>query len=607
MIGTLLAIAVAFVAAWYLVRASIRVALLFLLAATFAFPGTVLLPGSFSGHTTVHRLALALFMLNVFRRVALRELPPSVFRPTPITIALAGWVVLSFVVGVALADPEVSVGFSTFLWIFVIDYAIFFVFIVAAIRAIGDPWWFARAVAAVVVVSAGVAIYEHYAGISVARWLSRMLRGPGYLGVTPLAKRGGEFRVQAGFEFSLAYAWAATCLLPLVVAVAVRARRWILRLAPALVVLSVAWTYTRSAYVGVLAAGILVLLTSGFDRRVLGLVGAGAFLVAVFAIATPALDKTFRSEEQQGSTVIREERFPVVLSKAAESPVAGGGLSSIVGQGITTTDSSFLLSYAEMGVVGVAGLTFLLLATLCFVAPAIRAPPSERLLGGAAFSGIVLGITSGAFLDVFNVSGSARSFWLAAALGIVVGERAGLAWPRPGLARVARRLWIPVLGVVSGLILIAATQTTASTTLRFSTRSPRFEAIASAPADFIGSILLNTTCAIIDSRVAAAGYESSCYDLRTGTGIGDVRIEAPTPAARDRITETVVTVVRRKLRTVRFFRLDLNDRVRATSVATAPLWLGIAGFAVAILTPPLPPARRRRSLRPGPVAIRATG
>ena len=602
MISILVGIAVALVLARYLVRASIKVALVALLATTLLLTGKVLVPGSSSGYTTFHRLVLGIFVLNIIRKVALRQIPLSVLSPNRLTIVLAGWIVLSFSIGVALADPTISVSFSTYLWVFVVDYGVFFYFVVAALRAIDDVWWFARALAGLMVLSAGIAVYEHYSGVSVARWLSRLIRGPGYLGVPALGSRGGEFRAQAGFEFPLAYAWAATASLPLVVVVASRARHWIARFAPALAVLAVAWTYTRSAYVGVVAAGLLLLLTSRFDRRVAGMVMAGVVVVGIAISLTPVLNRTFSSPEVSGSTEVREERLPLVLSAAADDPYIGRGLSSAVEQGILVTDSTFLLVYAEMGIVGIAGFTLLMLATVCFVAPAMRAPFPERLLGAAAFCGVLLGIASGAFLDSFNVSGSARVFWATAALGIVVAERAGVRWPIPQGKRLLARAWVPAAAVVAGFLLIANTAPRASQVIRFTTRSQTFEAASLGPAPFIGTMLVNTTCEIFETRVATAGHTVTCYDLQSGLGIGDVRIEAPDAAALTRITLSAATVVRRLLGSPRFYLLEADHNVRPTWVRTAPVWMGIAGGALGVLVPPLPPIRRRRSGTRRPVA-----
>ncbi|MGH2727399.1 MAG: hypothetical protein ACRDKS_10570, partial [Actinomycetota bacterium] len=311
MTGIVLGVGIAAVVAWYLIRTSVRIALGFLLATTFLVPGTVLVPGSFSGYTNVHRLVLALFVLNIIRKIARREIPASVLKPTRVSVVLGLWVVLAFLIGIAMADSSFPVGASVFLWVFMLEYTVFFLFVLAAARAIGDPWWVARLVATVVVLAAGVAVYEHFSQRSVARSIAKLMRGGGYLGVPPLGRRGGNVRVQSGFEFSLAFGWAATVLLPLVLVVASRARNRLLRLTPAIVVVAIAWTYARSAYVGVAVAGLLLLASSRYDRRIAAYVLAGTIAALLFAVGTKAYERTFRSSEVQGSTLVREERLPL--------------------------------------------------------------------------------------------------------------------------------------------------------------------------------------------------------------------------------------------------------------------------------------------------------
>lgn len=593
MIATAFGIAIALLVAWYLIRASIRVALVVLVATSFVLPGTVLVPGSFSAHTTLHRIVLGIFILNLLRKVAFGQIPASVLRPSGVTVALAAWVVLSFAIGVAFADQNLSLSFSTFLWIFILDYAVFFYFVLAGIRAIGDPWWFARVLVVLIVVNAGMAVYEHFTGDSVARRLAQLIRRRGYVGVNRLGTRGGDPRPQAGFDFPLAFAWAATALLPLVVVVATRAKRTVARFAPALVVLAIGWTYTRSAFAGLAIAAVLLPITTRLDRKVAAFVLVGAVVAAGFVLVTPVISKTFGTEEVQASSQVRQERLPLVLSEVTDHPFFGRGLSSVTAD-VRTTDSSFLLTYAELGVVGVAGLTLLFLVSACLIAPAMRAPPPDRLLGGAALCGLILAVFSAAFLDTFTASGSTRALWAAVALGVLVCERAGVGWRFAPPRRLLVRIWVPVAGVVAGFVLIAATAPSTTATVRFTTRDTTFEAVSTAPTGFIGTLLVNTTCEIVRARVAAAGYRASCYDLRSSVGVGDIRIEAPTAAALERITRVVILVVRRALRSPRFFLLELEDGVRPTYVRTAPAWLGIAGAAAAWLTPPLPPLRRRR-------------
>jgi hypothetical protein len=602
--GTVLSIAIAALVAWFLVRTSVKIALATLLATTFVIPGSVLVPGSSTGYTTVHRIVLGIFILNILRKIARKELPAAVLQPSKPTVALTAWVILTFAIGVAMADTSYPVGAATFLWVFVVEYALFFVFVVAAIRAIGDPWWVARLVSTVIVGTAGIAVYEHFSGVSVGRMLARLLRGGGgYLGVSPLGRRGGDVRVQAGFDFALAYAWAATALLPLVVVVASRARTVVFRFLPGLLVFAIAWTYARSAYAGVAAAAVMILLISRFDRTIAMYVVGGLAAALLVAVGTQAYQRTFASSEIRGSTLVREERLPLILSSAAQRPLTGKGLGSVAASGVRTTDSLFLLTYAEIGVLGVGGLIFLLIATLVWITPGLRAPPPDHLIGAACVCGVVLGILSGAFLDVLSVSGSARAFWLIAAIGTVVAERAPeKVVPR---RRLAYRAAVPAAGVLAGLVILAATPTSAAITLRFTTRSSQSEAAAGAPSDFIGKVLVNTACEIIEVRVAALGNDGQCTDLQSGNGVADVRIEAPDRVSLARATIVAATVIRRRLPTVRFFTLDSDPKVRPTYAETAPVWLGLAGLAIAILSPPLPPFPGRPGRRPARVRVAA--
>ena len=593
MIGTILGLAVAAGLARYLIRAPVKVALGVLLATTFLIPGTVLAPGSSSGYTTIHRIVLGIFILNVLRGIARREISADVLKLGKLSLALFAWVVMTFIVGVALADTSYAVGAATFLWVFIVEYALFFVFVVAAIRAIGDPWWVARLVAILFLMTGGISVYEHFSGRSFGRWLAQLIRGGGYLGVRELGVRGRDVRVQGGSDFSLAFAWTATMLLPIVVVVATRARNIVMRFVPALIVLSIAWTYARSAYVGVVVVGAMLLILSRFDRRITSFVLAGVVAALLFSVGTQAFQRTFGAAE--GSTLVREERLPLVLTSAAEDPLTGRGLLSLSASGIRTTDSLFLLTYAEIGVLGASGLVFLLMAAIAWIAPGVRAPPPDGLLGAACLCAIVMGIVSAVFLDSFNVSGVSRAFWLAAAIGSVVAERVQPEAIRR--RRVFLRALLPAGGVVAGLILLAVTPATAAATLRFTTISSATETVRQGPDDFTGRLLINTSCEIIEARVGAFGQKAKCYDTLSETGIGDFRIEADDATSLDRALTVAVTVVRRRVPSVRFFLLSSDDKVRPTYVKTAPVWLGLAGLAIAFLVPPLPPfdARAPRS------------
>lgn len=593
MIVTLVGVVLVAVGAWLFIRASVFVALGLLLGVSFLVPGVLLVPGSTSTYATIHRFVLVLFILNILRKLARSEISASELRPARPVAALAGWVVLTLALGVAMADQSYDVSSAVFLWVHIVEYSVFFFFVTGAIRIIGDPWRVARLGAAVFTLVAGAAIYEHFSGVAIGPWLARRIRAPSFHSIPGLGERGGDVRVQAGFEFALAFAWGAAIVLPLVLAVASRARNWLFRLAPGAVALAIAWTYARSVYAGVAAGLVVLVLLSRFDARIVGLAVLGLVAAVGFAVQSGAYDRTFESEEVQGSTRVREERLPVILTSAAEEPFAGKGLGSIAASGIRTTDSLFLLTYGEIGVVGVAGLGFLLLATIIWISPGLRAPPPDRVLAAACVCGLILGVASGAFVDGFSVSGVVRAFWFVAALGTVVAERVP-SRPRAWSVRPLRRAMIPVAGVLAGLILYVVASPASSWTLRFSVQSASDDVVAVGVSEVDHRVLINTICTIIQARTDALGHDADCYGLQAGAGVGDVRFEAPNDVALYRDSLAAGTVVRARLPGVRFFILEPVQRIRATWVRTAPVWMGLTGLTLALLLPPLPPLRGRR-------------
>ena len=604
MITVLIGLAVAAVVSIVLIRVSIKVALVILLMTTFLVPANILIPGAFSGHPTIQRIVLLLLLINLTRKIVRGDVPLDVLRPTRVTLALFGWVVLTFVIGVALADRSLAIGFSSFLWIAIIEQFAFAVFVTAAIRIIQNEWWVAGLIASVTLLSAGIAVVEHFTRNGYGRWIAQAIRGSGYLGVRQLGMRGGDVRVQAGAEFALAFAWAATLLVPLVIVVASRSKHFLVRCSPALLVLAIAWTYARSAYVGAAAAVLLIVAATRFDRSIARMALVGALAVAAFVLVSPALDRTFSSPEIEGSTLVREERLPLILSFAADRPLTGKGLSSLSEEGIRNTDSSYLAYYGEMGAIGVGGFALLLVLTLWAVAPSIRADSPNRLIGAAALSSVILGIAASAFLGEFHVSSSARSFWLLASFGGVLSANLPRREPQHVRRRSRWRVVAIPVGVAVGSAWLALTPTHVAATYGFTTRTTRSETAAAAPREFIGRLFVTTVCAVIEPRAAAFGAEAQCYDLLTGLGTGAVRIEAEDRALVDRVFSSGAIAARQAVPGLRTFVLEPPARVKPSLVRTAPVWMGMAGATLALVVPPIGPPfrrpRRRASVAPAP-------
>lgn len=591
------------------VRSSVRLALIGLLAVTLAIPGNLPILPLGSNYGTYHRVVLALFCVNILLKVVRGELPLSVFRPTRLTTALYLWVAITFLVGVALSEGEVTVAASTFIWAYFVEQLVFTTFVVAAIRAIGNVRWVTGMIAVIALATAAIAVGEHYTQSGFGRYLARLLNGRRYVAFAPgrLGFRGDAVRAQVGLDFSLAYAWAAMMLLPVVISATVRARSLIVRASPALLVLAIMWTYTRSAYLGVPLVAVVLVLASRFDRRVLKVVGVGAALAAVALIGTSAVQQTFSAPEVAGSTLIREERLPVILSSAAARPLIGRGLSSLSVAGFPTTDSSYLQIYGEMGVIGVAGLVLLLGVTIAALLPSRRAPPDDRLIGAACLAGVFAGLASAAFLDSLTVSGTYRCFWLIAGLGVVVAERQR-AHEAPAHAPARRwtartllaRAGVPAAGVAAGFLLIGLTPSTAVATIRFTTRSVESDAKAHQIHPFLSRANVTTACEIIEARTRSApASHANCYDLLTDIGAGEARFEAPDPVSLERRVRIANLSVRRFIPGYVPHRVETRRGAQPTIVRTAPVWLGLLGAGVALFVRPSRPRRVRDALSAG--------
>ena len=163
----------------------------------------------------------------------------------------------------------------------------------------------------------------------------------------------------------------------------------------------------------------------------------------------------FKGARQTTSTEIRSQRLPEITGVANTHSFGGLGLHGLDPYGFGETDSSYLLFYAELGVVGLAAFVALLIVVLVSSAQGLRAPPSwGRLLAAGAVGGIVAGLLGSAAFDLFSLPGSAHLFWVIAAIGVVTAERNGAA---PLTRRWSwRRLAIVPVGVGIGVVLAFA-------------------------------------------------------------------------------------------------------------------------------------------------------
>jgi hypothetical protein len=325
--------------------------------------------------------------------------------------------------------------------------------------------------------------------------------------------------------------------------------------------------------------------------------------VLIVIVSSSAISRSFESRSAELSTGTRQERLPVVLRQAAERPFEGVGLASLssrTGLRKRGTDSSFLQIYVQLGVIGSLGLLLLLMASIQAILPGLRYPTGlERTIAAAALSGMAVGVAAGASYGAFPPF---RPYWLLAAIGVAVAERA------PAQSNVRRRrsrarILIPAAGVGAGLVLLAVVPTKASVAAQFETIGVYREALTTAGSQgFFGTLLVNTACDVIMTTAANdPASVTRCYNMRTEAnaqvGLGHVRIESPTLRQAQTRVRVTLAYAREWIPDLRVHLVEMKNHAVPTWARTAPLWGGVAGAWFAYVTPPMP-VRRRRLAQP---------
>ena len=570
-------------------RARIEHALVVLVSVTLLTPSALRLPGGPGNYLTFHRLILLTFVLNVAVRWRRGEISGDAFRSTPVHIALIGYAAVAFIVGIMFGDPLIPTSGSLYLWVFIVDQVITFIVVLAAIRAIGDPTPLARVVAAVATLAALIAVFEHFTRLSYNSWFfASVPEQRGSPGSGALLLRGGDVRVRAAVDYPLAYAWVATMALPIVATVTSRIRGLVWLAAPGVVAVTILWTYARSAYVGALAAVALVALASRFDRRITRLALIGSVIALAIAVSTGAIARTFEGTDARDSSEGRANRAPVVLAAAAEDPFTGAGLAYLSHEGISSTDSSYLQLYVEIGIIGAISFALLLIFTLRCVLPGLLAPPGpRRSLAAAIVAALAAGIVAPSFLDSFGVSSFYRTFWILAAIGVALAEQVDVPWARVSLFPRRRLALVPV-GAAMGIALWMTMPAVGTETYRFDSIPLRFQARGIGQGTFIGRTYMKTACTAMEEQGAGLGdTKVSCFDLRTRTGFGQVRIDAPPDVIRRR-ARAVLAAGRASIRGFRPLLLERRERSKPNWVRTAPVWGAGAGALVLMVLPGAP-------------------
>jgi hypothetical protein len=588
-------------------RARLRVALVATLASFLLVPSALVVPASPTSILTVQRTTAVALLMNLLLLVRRREISGRVFAITPVHAVFVAMLAVSFVVGVAYAQPTVSVTDSSHIWANYFGEFVIFLIVLAAIRAIGDTMFVARALAVLLLVTAGIAFVEHFTGGSWARLLYRR-SGQIHAGAAnQLQMRGGQTRVRVASDFSLDYAWIASSLVPLFLVVCLsRLRRWwYVGAGMFIVLLAIYWTRSRSM-AAALVVTLIALAVFGRSRRAAIYSLTTLAVMAAAYVSSSSISRTLSAAADIGSIHVRFARVPSIASFVAPHALGGLGFTGVSDLGFQAVDSTYILLYGDIGVIG---LTMFALLYITGVAVAARTvyiqQPRERLIGVAAALGVLTLVGAGFAYDSSTQLNDQYMLWTFAALAMVTAERT-IGAPRwlavPSFGRVVA---VAAAAAVGFFIYVAA-PTHVATTFTFSTLAPSTQLADNPPNT--GSTLIRTVCNVAAAdQFEQGGVRMTCQDPNSGLaplalqqgvslagpGQGSLRIqardEASGRAALRKLTQTLHQV--RQLRSVRIQPVTATQSGRSTVWRTAPVWLPlIVGVALIML-----PRRRPRA------------
>jgi hypothetical protein len=534
---------------------------------------------------------------GVIARSTRGELPSWAIRPTRVFVALALFVVLAYVVGVARGPypsrPEVAFD----LWLVILDELLFLWVATVAVRVLGVRRVASYAVIAVVA-SAVVAIGEKYTGSSYARfWFEH---SPNRLvAALPLELRGTTKRARSSADFALEYAWVLTYFMPLVALLALRARRRIAYIAPALVGAALVFTVTRSAYAGVALGAVTLLLSARGDRRILVGLGVAGLVVVALYFGTSAVRHPYQSADPE-SEKVRSRRLVLVTQELAPKPWLGTGLDGLIQRGIKGTDNAALGTYGTLGVVGLGALVGAVGAALITAGySTVRGDDELAPLAGAVFGGLGAATLGMFAFDTFSSPISSWSLWLLAALGVGLFEevrvRRGIDAPRP-LSFNRERALLPAAGLLTGVVLATFAPAHVAVEMRVFALSSHYLSVSKKPNDdFIGRLLVDTICDM-GTRAVGPRIKVDCFDpLNFGPGTGIVRLES---TSRPVLRNALLTFGRaaQQIPNARVTVVNPATEGTPTWARTAPLTGLLAGTEAALLLPTFALRRRREPL-----------
>jgi hypothetical protein len=595
-------------------------------------PNTLIVPHSPSSLITIPIAALAGLTGNVIVRGLDGQIPARAFARTPIHDMFFVFLVVSFVTGVALAQSNISIDATSHAWLpYVFDF-VAFVVVLAAVRTLDDETVVVRMLTVLLAVLVIIAIVEHIVGSSYARWF---FHGSSQIDTTPaspLKSRDEASRVRASSDFALAFAWIVAALIPIALGALVTTgrrrtdaawrgvfgrlrERWqsltdstprevVVWAVIALCVLALYWSRTRSIAAPLVVTFVALAVTP--VARGIRLSCVVALAVIGFAyFASGSVSHAFSEGADQASITSRLNNFPSVTQAVVGHSLHGLGFTALQDIGFQNIDSSFLLLYAEIGVIGLC-VFGLLYATVivCLIRGALSQDLQRRFLAVAVT--LAVGALMGAALtfDATTIPQNQFMLFALAAFGVVVVERSvgpprWLSLPTPSrLAAVAAAL-------AGGFVLYYEAPTHVSTTYDFQTFSVRDQDEPSE-LSLTGQMLVNSVC----NTLAVADFtrkpvELTCRPLDPSHGFGEIRAQAPDADTALRALREAFTIVHSipRLAIAQDFQVQPFTVGRPAALRTAPVWLPLTTGLAVLLLPGDPGAaarhrgRTRRRLR----------
>lgn len=574
-------------------RGSPRVVASVLVGTWLLVPGAARVPGTGDGQLLIHRVVIAAVLAGLAWRALAGRLNCRAFQVRGVHLAFGAFLAVAAVVGIVLAEGRTEANQNLDGWLALGEQAAFFVAALAVFRELGARRS-VEVISAVAGVLAVIAISEQLLGWSYARWFASGIPDPTGLMTLPLEQRGPHVRVRASATFALELGWVLAMLVPATIASAlVRARHTIdarmrARVAtaiPALLVLALVATWSRSSYAGVTIGVMALLLGAVLDRpRQIAVVALGCVLLAALTLQAPlqeAIDLTSVAGEQD----VRLQRLPEVLEPVASRPLIGLGLGGLLSRGIHVVDNSWVTTYATLGVVGLLALGALLVTLIHSTGRFLRAGPGDaRLIGAAAAGAVAASLVALASYDFGTLRASTEALWAVGALGLVANEEMGVLRRPLRLRRPPVRIWfLAMVGSAVGSAALFVTPARSSTDAVFTTVDPLYAAAAPSDQAFTVKVLAQTACLVIEGVGPAGAVECRDQDQLAG-GIGEVRIEAASAAEVDR---WYLAVEERLLDTFPAATLQVEAQGRGwpAGLVTAPLWAAGVGAALGALIP----------------------